>query len=268
MNAMTPADPPVAERRRVLAVLAILLALTVVLAGCGSVNTPTEPTTSPSSSVQPSASTSPPPARSSAPRSFTATKTWTWESKNPTGYTAHYAFSVGSPVKLHSAPIMPGFTQQSDISGACSDFSPQTDAVLPARLTLTNTTSGFSQDVSTFFELQESFASNALSDLEVVSGYTAGPQCEDIGGTDGSGSDWTVDCQLQAQASCSNYSYLLLKNYYSPNNPAGDTKALAAVLLSVEDTTTTSGYVSIVRASGPGAQVEPDKYRVDIPLAG
>ena len=139
--------------------------------------------------------------------------------------------------------------------------------MLPARLTLTNTTSGFSQDVSTFFELQESFASNALSDLEVVSGYTAGPQCEDIGGTDGSGSDWTVDCQLQAQASCSNYSYLLLKNYYSPNNPAGDTKALAASFFSVEHRHDIRLRVdrACFRARW---QVEPDKYHVDIPLAG
>jgi hypothetical protein len=195
--------------------------------------------------------------------SFTPTTTWTWDTKNTDGYTAHYELGVQAPVSLSSVPILPGFHQQSDISGACSEFNATTDALLPVRLTLTNTTASFKKDVSTFFSLPL----ESTQAIEVVTGYSAGVECKDMQGRNAGNeqSDWPVDCELAPNASCTNYSYLILKNFYSPSAPKGATSALSALDLEVEATTPTSSE-SFTHVSGPGAKImEPV---VSIPLSG
>lgn len=69
-------------------------------------------------------------------------------------------------------------------------------------------------------------------------------------------SNWQVNCEeLAPNASCTNYSYFIIKNYYSPATPNGDPRsALAAINLSVE-ATTTSSQETFTAVSGPGAAI-------------
>jgi Domain of unknown function (DUF4190) len=253
--------------------LALLLILT--LAATSSTTHPPFPTSPAATSTPPEEATkaSSTPAEANTAQqtaSFTPTKTWTWDTKNTNGYTAHYEFGIEAPTKLGAVPILPGFHQQSDISGACSEFSPTTDALLPVRLTLTNTTRSFKKTVTAFFSLQENVNVGAQQELEVVTGYSAGVECESMQQQQATNeqSTWQVNCEeLAPSASCTNYSYFIFKNYYSPTTPGGDAhSALAATNLSVE-ATTTSSQESFTHVSGPGAATTLNYY-VYIPLSG
>jgi hypothetical protein len=221
------------------------------LDGASTTSTPAESTT-----VQPTAS-------------FTPAKTWTWDTRNTDGYTAHYELGIEAPTKLSSVPILPGFHQQSDISGACSEFNSTTDGLLPVRLTLTNTTQSFHKEVAAFFSLQEDVNEGALQEVAVVTGYSAGVECKSMQQQQATNeqSNWAVNCELAPNASCTNYSYVIIKNYYSPTTPSGDPSgALAAINLSVEATTTSSDE-SFTAVSGPGAAITLNSF-IYVPLSG
>jgi hypothetical protein len=247
------------------------------LSGCGSSGPPSSAarnTGQAGATVQASSQTS----TSQTAASFNAAKTWTWDTKNTDSYTGHYELAIEAPVGADSVPVLVGFSQRSDISGACSDFNVQTDALLPIQLTLTNTTGGFSREVAAFFSLAE-YTEREIreevpygpKDVEVVSGYSQGAECKEIQRHESTNdqSSWAVSCQLQPNASCTTYGYLVLKNYYSPSAPQGNSSALSAVNLDVSTTTSTSEE-TFTHATGPGVGLPPSDpgLAMEIPLSG
>ena len=264
---LTRPGPRAVSRRVRLSATGAVLAAVAALAGCGSGN---------SAAVEIQRS-DPPHSAGSAPTGvaeegsgavpFHALREWGWTTSDASGYTANYSLALEPPAQVSQVAIHGGWDRASTAS-LCPDIDPQTDGLIPVRLTISSTTTGFSQTAAAFTSLEDLQSSVVLPDtVEVETLYSDGPSCVDMA-TETAGNDqtnWQVSCRLSANASCTNYAYLVAKGYLSPANPTGDPDALQKLNLAI-GVVTTDDSRTVDTVSGDG--IEKAGLGVTIPLFG
>jgi hypothetical protein len=178
---------------------------------------------------------------------------WTVPETGPGGYSEAVTLSVGAPQHFQ-----PGLSQGQLTAGAACSIDASTDAVIPAQLVETNTTSGFAAYTAASFSFGTQWNSPAV---EVH--FDEGPQCETSGYNDHS------VAKLQPQTRSSTDMFFVLSGYYTPAYPAGDPSVLATatVLFAATSFTPDDGSASVeyTPAMPTGSLTDPDGT---IPLDG
>lgn len=163
--------------------------------------------TTPPSSEAPSTSTTTPP---------TDLRSTTVDFKSNQGYTEHVEFQHGQ--LGHALP---------NHQYAC-DANPETDAVVPFRLTVTNTTSGFSTKSGMYFKTDQPTYGSSFN---VEAGFDfATPECKPAS----SQTDWygmEALSELAPRDSVSATGEFVIHKYYTPAMPQGDASGLRSVLI-------------------------------------
>lgn len=251
-----------ASRLKVLLAVASL----VVSAGCArSAVSDTGPAQQPSASSTSSSTSMPNGANVTQP--FAPDKTWTWTAKTSDGYSFADSLAAGGPDQLGEIPLLPGFSSEAEVASACA-FDSTTDALIPVELTLTNTTPSFPADVEVSFALPVDVAIEAIvpQSLQVVASYSQGVQCATVQQLDG-GNDqsmWIESCsQLQPNASCLAYAYVVLSDYFTPDSPSGSSAVLQGAQLWIAQWPAI-GYIAALAGPGTAANSNPPV----IPLSG
>lgn len=153
-------------------------------------------------------------------------RSWTWVETTSNGYRFSTTFQVGYFSRLSRiGTLLPGFNA-SDFGSQC-EFNPQTDAVAPASLTMTNLTHGFSAQLSTASLLQSSSLTTLLGpddSVWIAEAFSTGFQCQQLGLSDmdgdGQGISWSTPTAPGRSVGPS-YAYLIIHNYYTPAHPKG-----------------------------------------------
>ena len=166
---------------------------------------------------------------------FTPARTWSWDTLSSGGYRNHVVMSVGTPSK---ASQIGGALQN---NGGC--FVSAADAVIPVTTTTTENTPNFGDDVATLITVNDQ--AEQWNYLHVGdSGLT---EC-DQGGLN-------ADCQLTQGKTCTGSGYIVVSNYYTPDQPSGDAKALHMAdgqpLALVDQVTDTNQGVTLTGWFGP-----------------
>lgn len=195
--------------------------------------TPSEP------DVTPDDAASPTPESPAGPLN----NTYNFTESETGGYTFQGTLSFGAPEQFQS-----GITQGDLTAGSACNINAQTDAVIPALLSETNTSSGFNAIVGT----ELAWDSSAIDGIEI--GYKDGPQCE--GQSDGE-SRLNVET-TSPSATGSGFSanmFIVVPNYYSPQYPSGNAALLTGVYLQLVEYANSDSNVDIIpqTVSGPGA---------------
>lgn len=174
--------------------------------------------------------------------------TYSFTESEAGGYTFSGTLELGSPQQFQSGSI----TEGSLTAGSACSMNPQTDAVIPAFLSVRNTSSG---NFNAIGGVDLQWSSSAIGGIEV--GYSSGPSC-DGSGSGGSGTD-EVNLEstnpLTPGSETSTDLFVWVPDYYSPNNPQGDPSLLAGADLQLVEYVDSSNNVDIVpqSVSGPGA---------------
>lgn len=130
------------------------------------------------------------------------------------GYTYSGSISAGS-IRRYQDSLMTDNIGSTALGSIDCTLSSSTDAMFPVQITLTNTTHGFSYDVSGNFQFNSSTPPKPLNVGEYRVYYVSEGHC---------GAIWArPTCpQLAPGASCRTFYYVVLKNYYDPVNPDGN----------------------------------------------
>jgi hypothetical protein len=167
---------------------------------------------------------------------------WTIDEQAAGGYTFEAVLRTGAP-----RHVTPGLGLGTLIAGAgCSDLSAQTDAVIPAEISLQNTTPSFSAMAAVRFSFSSSWAN-----AEMEAQYSDGPTCN-TSQDQGFGLQSTQP--LLSNQSTTLYAFLVLHNYYTPAAPEGDPAVLAsATLIPIQaHIEASNATLTITNVSGPG----------------
>jgi hypothetical protein len=221
---------------RAAAPLCVLLSIS--LAACGGGKSPPKAAkhttaTNPSGDVRPAAPTAPTSSTTTTTTSPTASyaNTWTFTAGASGGYTESGTISFGQAEKFHT-----GIKNGNVVAGSGCSVNPQTDAVVPYRFSVTNTTQGFS-------------ITPGLSVSDVNAGIAwevGGGQCIPVNG------DWDSKCPSTSPGqSCTYLGFAVLSGYYSPSFPDGNPAFLTAPLQSFPE----PFAVFYTTFSGPGTNV-------------
>lgn len=134
-------------------------------------------------------------------------------------------------------------------AGSACTINATTDAIVPGTLSMTNTTSGFPAPAS----LGVGWKTPMDPLVDPISGieawFSGGPQCEN--GSDGLTVESTGD--LAPGASVATEFFVVLSNFFSPNEPSGDPSLLAQAKLTVQGWVIpgTSAVSQVSSMSGP-----------------
>jgi hypothetical protein len=236
-------------------------ALTVVLAGIGlsagasqsAGATPVDTYVAQPTFAHPALPVTTAPTATSTVAAGSLDRSWTVQETGPDGYSEAVTLSVGAPQHFQ-----PGLSQGQLAAGSACSIDASTDAVIPAQLVETNTTSGFAAHTATSFSFGMQWNSPAV---EVR--FAEGPQCETSGYNDHSIN------KLQPQTRTSSDMFFVLSGYYTPEYPAGDPSVLASatVLFAAASFTPDDGSapVEYTPAMPSGSLTGPDGT---IPLGG
>jgi hypothetical protein len=166
---------------------------------------------------------------------------YTFSETEDGGYTFAGTIELGKP-----QPFETGITEGDLTAGSACTVTPQTDAVIPGTISLTNTSSNF----NAYAGVQISWTSSAISGIEV--GYSSGPQCN---GESSSSFGLQSNDALSPGGSVDADLFVIVPNYYSPSYPHGDSDLLSDVDLDlVEDVdNNTNTDITPSAISGPGA---------------
>ena len=131
------------------------------------------------------------------------------------GYTYSGSISAGS-IRRYQDNLMTGNIGSTALGSTDCTLSSSTDAMFPVQIKLTNTTHGFSYDVSGNFQFNSSTPPKPLNVGEYRVYYVSEGHCDAI---------WArpTCSQLAPGASCLTSLYVVLKNYYDPAHPDGNT---------------------------------------------
>lgn len=174
--------------------------------------------------------------------SFTGVRSWTWGYTQTGGYSESVDFTVGDPIALSAAPYMTYSGGATMSAGDECTVDTARDAVVPFRMTQTNTTQGF--------EVTTGDAASASTSVEVYYN-NSGATCKSSGGDFGGQSTSPV----ATNGGSSMRGFIILSDYYSPNFPSGDLSVLNAVKISVSSSTVDGSTWSLSGSgvSGPGS---------------
>lgn len=164
---------------------------------------------------------------------------WTTTYSATGGYLVAVRLAVGAPQKL-----VPGLTNGQLTAGSgCSDINADTDAVVPAELTLTNQSGSF----TTYAAYSVSY-DYGYSNAEAEIYYTdTGATCKDSGGFGGE-----FNGGLAPGGTGHADIFFVVRNYFTPNNPSGDPAALAAARIVFSDASSEQMQFTVGTTSGPG----------------
>lgn len=203
------------------------------------------------------------------PGEFVVAGEWKWTFETEDGYRTSGFLELGAVTAAREAPGLPGMElPAAELGGYCSEFDPSTDALIPARVTLTNDTEGFSNRLSSTFYLAATETEGALirtaSDdlLHVVALYSAGPDCHPLVTADGAffseGEGWGLsfgEPVEPGEPAGPHYAYLILPDFYSPSTPNGDIARLSTVGLALVPAMR-SDDAPLTSLTGPDAQFQ------------
>ena len=138
----------------------------------------------------------------------------------------------------------------------------QRDALIPGRVMLTNTTSGFSADVA--LQLNQVGSPPGADSLQAEEQYTSGAQC---GASGGATFFVSSNGQLSPGQSETLNFLVIVPGYYSPTNPQGDPALLNQYALDTELASTAIDY-NDVTVVGPGVKPATSVFKPDVTLTG
>jgi hypothetical protein len=199
-------------------------------------------------------------------QSFSAVDQATWQVTEADGYKTTGTLARENPARIDDVAVHDDLIDRTAIAETCESFDGETDALVPVYLSLKNDTAGFSNSAQVAFTLDSSYrSSNIPPTMDVIAGYSDGPECVTMGWMTAGGDDqaWVFSCELEPGKKCSGYNYVILKDYFTPANPDGDfavfdgARFFARVANDLGDEVT---------AKGMGARA--DRLLVDIPLNG
>lgn len=198
---------------------------------------------------------------------FPVAAEWDWTLETEEGYQVRGNLKLGAVARADEVPLLADIAAPS-IDVHCGDR--QTDAYIPAALTLTNDTSGFDHQLSNTFHLATTEATGALIQsapdglLMAAPLYSGGIECRDIATADDAffsgGRGWGVsfaDPVPPGETVGPHLAYLVLPGYYTPANPDGDTDRLDAVGLAILSAMR-SDNARVMSLTGPGAEHDQD----------
>lgn len=220
----------------------VLLLLTA--AGCSSPShsekSESTPTKSPTT-VATTTTTTPKATTTTSPPASTEGNTWYFTASATGGYTESGNFSTGPPEKLTE-----GLTYGGDVAWSGCDTSPAlgTDAAIPIRIEVKNTTSGFPTDVG--FEIGGTSDLTNQSDLFWNTGSSSAPQCTS------SYSGLQIQCpSTEPNETCDAYGWAIITNYYSPSMPNGNSSLLKNYNLQMDAVP----FSQLTSFTGPGGSL-------------
>lgn len=245
---MSDADsslPRQASRASSLVALVLVLVLVMSASGCGESRTrPTNSSTAAATQTTPTqsavAAQSEPPLNSVAVLHL----------RSESGYTANAELRRG--VLEHAA----GQKRGSLTLGTACQVNPQTDAVVPFAVTLTNTTSSYS--ASPGVEIVAAAPNDALPHLMAEPNYAEGPQCITFvprayhGDENTNGTDYlavSAVSPLPPGGSVTTAGFFIVHGYYSPAHPSGDSQLLHGVELTFQPQSGGEGF-TVASATG------------------
>ncbi len=239
-------------------VVGVLTSL-ILLAGCSGVRATTSlHASAPPDSSQGSSTTQPVTTTTVAQPAFT--NVWSLTLTGENGYTASGQIMTGSVETFGSGDVNGPITASSYCDG-----NPQTDAVVPFELSLTNTTSGFSQMAGfdfisdTGIDGNNWFTSVDSLEFEFTASENINAQCSD------STAGPAIACTLSPQQSCQIFGFVVFHDYYSPSMPNGDPSLLSSITFGVSAANYGFGVSSF---TGPGSESTPYGPDLGFDLAG
>jgi hypothetical protein len=176
---------------------------------------------------------------------------YTFTETEPGGYTFDGTVDLGTPEAFTE-----GITQGSLTAGSACTINPGADAIVPGFLSLTNETSGFSATPAVTVGWSGTGWGGSISEIEA--GFSDGPVCE------------TNDLEVQSTNPVSEGGgfnirfFVIIPNYYTPDDPQGDTALLSQAQLSLSpcldpstDNTITPTSMNGPGVSGTGGYADP-----------
>lgn len=164
-----------------------------------------------------------------------------WNFSNALGYSYDMKIAVGDPLRDVNGKSSPGNGAYT-IGSAC-DIDPKTDVVIPVRWIMTATTSGYDTPITVRAALRPTETGytgagvtpkRTDSRVRIEQYFSSGPDCNSSGseGWYGEGS-WSVKWDEPTSEGESRISYFLIiiKDYYTPATPDGDTSLLSAIAI-------------------------------------
>lgn len=202
---------------------------------------------------------------------FTPKANWEWRESSKEGYRYLTRMAVGEFLRAEAAPTLPGFTTTDDLLGECgADYNPQTDAIAPAALSMTNETTNFNETLATNVYSAPDAAlgvgwkgNNRPSAILVAAAYSSGIECHKVSTADdafySAGTGWSVNWgdQPAGASTEAHYAYLILPGYFTPNYPDGDPTVLANAMLNAGGGILQEPMRGITSLSGPGVLTDP-----------
>jgi hypothetical protein len=149
---------------------------------------------------------------------FVADRSYRWDTRSDSGGTATVTLELGEVTRAGEG--VP--EQHAELTGIC-DVDAERDAFVPVRITVRNTTDGFSLSPSVTLRLNNVESRfDATVRVDAANDFSDGPQCDAL--TDGSIDDGTGVGfgDLAPEGEDSHDSLLVLHDYYTPAYPDGD----------------------------------------------
>lgn len=223
----------------------LLVALIAAASGCGGTSSPSSDALATSSTSSAANGASPTPATTSAASVSSLPHRYTFVLARGGGYSFAGTFSFGQPTHISQASVTNG-SETFSASEGCEANS-QTDAAIPALVSVTNTTSSFSASGAAF--VAGSLESPPV--IEVANYFQSGAVCRGLSGL-AERQGWITE-ELQPGRSSTELLMIYIKNYYSPTTPTGDQALLARCRVVIAGGTDKSGNSWGVQSlNGPG----------------
>jgi hypothetical protein len=210
-------------RRQLLAgCLATALVSVSFLAGCDSESTPATTTTvSPAETTTQVTTQTTPPKPTSAPFPI---RTYDWEAESPDGSEAKLTVNVGELSRADDLPVA-----FQGLASACT-LDAARDAVMPLQVEATNLTADFAVDLDVRIGARFPLSVDRRV-LGAGTQFAEGQQCDDMN-QDGTRELTSVIFSDAPTGEAQTHNFVLvLRRYYSPNSPGGDTALADSIAL-------------------------------------
>lgn len=169
-----------------------------------------------------------------------------WSFSNQKGYSYNLRLAVGTPLgySAESADAYGLIYQDGTeiLIGSACDIDPETDGIIPLRRTATATTDGYDTVISTGFSLRMSpqeygddgtLPSEDDNRIRVESYFSNGPKCDWFSSDNRvEGDSFSISrSALSKSEEMISYSSIIIKDYFTPATPEGDTALLDAIMV-------------------------------------
>ena len=184
-----------------------------------------------------------------------ATFTWTLDMTSSGGYSTSAELDVGSP-----EPFQAGLANGDMTAGSACSLNAQTDAVVPAIITLRNTSANFATTVGANFTGIGSGSIPSFTGPELLweAAYASGPQCTGQGDNNSEFSLYTTN-ELAAGSNSIVDGFFDITNYYSTPISSNGLTLLGDTILTVptsfsvtNNSTGSTTEFNVIDVTGPG----------------